>query len=142
MSARRLLVVVISALLGASACGGGAGPRPAATPRANTSPVSGPRAGDTPAPSAAWTHDTVLRRIAGQRIVVGGRTVAVDPSTVVCGGLGAPAATRRGRAAWARFRCVQPTFPPGSVVGPDAIFFVQPTGPRDFKVTGARLTRY
>jgi hypothetical protein len=90
----------------------------------------------------AWTHDTVLRRLAGQRIVVGGRTVRVDPSTVVCGGVGPPATTRRGRAAWTRFRCLQPTFPPGRVAGPDAVFILRPTGPRTFQVTGARLTHY
>lgn len=90
----------------------------------------------------AWTHDDVMRRIAGRRIAVGDRKVRVDPGTVVCGGVGAPAAGHDGRPAWSRFRCLQPTFPPGSVAGPDAVFFVEPTGPRTYTVTGARLTRY
>ena len=34
------------------------------------------------------------------------------------------------------------TFPPGSVAGPDAIFIVQPAGPRGFTVAHARFTHY
>jgi hypothetical protein len=37
---------------------------------------------------------------------------------------------------------VQPTFPPGSVAGPDAIFFVEPTGRRTLVVVDASFTTY
>jgi hypothetical protein len=140
MSALRLPVVVVLAVLGAGACGGGP-PAQRGTPTPRHADGA-PRGGATPGPRQAWTHDTVLRRIAGRRIAVGGRTVRIDPATVVCGGIGPRAATRHGRPAWSRFRCQQPTFPPGSVVGPDAVFVVEPTGPRTFTITGARLARY
>lgn len=131
------MVVVVVALLGAGACGGGGAPRHRpAKPRPKPGPAQA-----AAGPVATWTHATVLRRIAGRRIVVAGKTVRIDPATVTCGGLGAPV-RKDGRRAWARFRCVQPTFPPGSVVGPDAIFTVQPAGPRRFTVADARLTRY
>lgn len=125
------------ALLGAGACGGGGAPkhRPA-KPKPTPSP---PQAAAGPA--TTWTQATVLRRIAGHRVVVAGKSVRIDPATVTCVGVGAPA-RRGGRREWARFRCVQPTFPPGSVVGPDAIFTVQPAGPRDFTVADAHFTRY
>jgi hypothetical protein len=139
MSARRLLVLVVAAMLGAGACGGG-------TPARRASPTpqrgGGGQAGGAAAPRVAWTHDELLRRIAGQRIVVGGRTVRIDPDTVVCGGVGRPTAQRDGHPVWSRFRCLQPTFPPGEVVGPDAVFFAEPTGARAFRVAGARLTHY
>jgi hypothetical protein len=135
MSAHRLLVVVIVALLPGGACGGGGAPRhrPAKPKPSPAQAAAGP--------VAMWTHATVLRRIAGRRIVVAGKTVRIDPATVTCGGVGAPV-RKDGRRAWARFRCVQPTFPPGSVVGPDAIFTVQPAGPHRCMVTDARFTRY
>lgn len=138
-----LVPAVLLALL-AAACGdrGDSGDAPRATPapsdaapaRRSPSPPTGPR--------IAWTHEAVLRRIDGRRIRVGDRTVRVDRGTVACGGVGRATARRGGEPAWPRFRCVQPTFPPGSVAGPDAIFFVEPTGRRTLKVTGARLTSY
>jgi hypothetical protein len=136
MSAHHLLLVVVVAVLGASACGGGGAPkhRPA-------KPKPSPSAQAAPRPVTTWTHATVLRRIAGRRIAVAGKTVRIDPATVTCGGIGLPV-RRDGHREWARFRCVQPTFPPGSVVGPDAIFTVQPAGPRRFTVADARFTRY
>jgi hypothetical protein len=136
MSAHRFLVVVVVAL-GVGACGGGSAPHPA--PHKKATPSAEPA--QAAAPVTTWSHATVLRRIAGHRIVVAGQTVKIDPATVTCDGLGTPT-THGGAEEWARFRCVQPTFPPGSVVGPDAIFVVQPTGPRRFTVTGSRLTRY
>jgi hypothetical protein len=132
MSAHRLLLVVAAALLAAAACGGG-GRRPHPPPTPSASPAAAPR--------VAWTHAAVLRRIAGHRVVAGGRTIQIDPDTVTCDGLGA-AETRRGEAAWVKFRCVQPTFPPGSVAGPDAIFEVLPTGAETFTVANAQLTHY
>ena len=83
----------------------------------------------------------MLRRIAGPRIVAGGRSVRSDPHTVTCDALG-QAQKAGGQPAWTRFRCVQPTFPAGSVAGPDAIFDVQPTGPKTFTVLRAQLTHY
>jgi hypothetical protein len=144
MSARHLLVVVVLALLGAGGCGGGQAPqRGTPAPRhARGTPDAQPSTVTPAPPRAAWTRDTVLRRIAGRRISASGRKVRIDPGTVVCGGVGAPATRRRGRPAWARFRCLQPTFPPGSVAGPDAVFVVEPTGPRTYTITGARLTHY
>jgi hypothetical protein len=143
MSARRLPVVVVVAVLGAGACGGGTtAPRPSPTQHRGGGSQAGGTATPAPAPRVAWTHDKLLRQIAGRRILVGGRTVQIDPDTVVCGGVGRPAAQQRGRPAWSRFSCLQPTFPPGAVVGPDAVFFVQPTGGRTFDVVGARLTHY
>jgi hypothetical protein len=130
MSAHRLLVLVGVALLGG--CGGGGSPHPRATPAARRA---------EPRPAAAWTHATVLRRLAGRQIRAGGRTVKIDPGTVTCVGVSVPT-RREGRPAWTAFRCVQPTFPPGAVVGPDAVFDVRPTGETTFAVVGARLTHY
>jgi hypothetical protein len=137
MSAHRLLLVVVVAVIGAGACGGGGAPkhRPA-KPTPTPSPAQ-----TAEGPVTTWTHATVLRRIAGRRIAVAGKSVRIDPATVTCGGIGAPV-RRNGHREWARFRCLQPTFPPGSVVGPDAIFTVQPGGPRGFTVADARFTRY
>jgi hypothetical protein len=83
----------------------------------------------------------VLRRLDRRRLRVGERVVRIDRSTLTCVGAG-PAKRVRGRRAWSRFRCVQPTFPPGSVVGADLVFTVELTGERSFAIRGARLTRY
>jgi hypothetical protein len=90
----------------------------------------------------AWTQDKVLHRLAGRRIAIDDQVIRVDASTVTCGGSGRPAGHRGGKPTWRRFRCVQPTFPPGSVAGPDAIFFAQPVDSTRLEVTGRRLTRY
>jgi hypothetical protein len=67
--------------------------------------------------------------------------VAVDRTTITCGGVGR--AQRRGDTlAWTRFRCLQPTFPAGAIAGPDALFDVYPTGPRTLHIAAARFTRY
>jgi hypothetical protein len=99
-----------------------------------------------PAPPAragvAWTHDTVLLRLRGRRIRVGKKTVPLDGDSIACTGIGAPAGKKGGKPAWEQFRCVQPTFPPGRVVGPDAVFVVEPTGTRSFVLREQRFTRY
>ena len=139
-----LLVLVLAVLLAiwAAGCGDGSS-APRATPEARSdAPARRSRPPRRSQPRVAWTHAAVLRRIDGRRIRVADRTVRIDRGTVACGGVGRPAARRRGEPAWTRFRCVQPTFPPGSVAGPDAIFVVEPTGRRTLRVTGARLTRY
>jgi hypothetical protein len=84
----------------------------------------------------------VLRRLDGRRIRVADRTVRIDRATLTCGGVGRPQSRVGGEPAWTRFRCVQPTFPPGEVAGPDAIFLAEPTGPHTLAVTHRRLTRY
>jgi len=113
-----------------------AGPTPAATAGGERG-ATAPRA---PAP-VEWTIAAVVARLAGERLRVAGTTVPIDPATLTCGGEG-PEGRRGAAPAWTRFRCVQPTFPPGEVAGPDAVFLVEPTGPRTFVVRGARLTAY
>jgi hypothetical protein len=84
----------------------------------------------------------VLRRLRNSSVRVGGRSVALDSSTITCTGIGRPVRNEGGEPAWNRFRCVQPTFPEGRVAGPDAILVIEPTGPRSFAVTGRRLAGY
>src|SRR3954447_7014667 len=131
-------LAALLALAVVAGCGDGAAEhRPAASPTADhaaPSPSATPRA----SAGTAWPRERVLRRLAGRRIGVQGKTVRVDPSTVTCGGVG-PVERKD---AWTRFRCVQPTFPRGAVAGPDAIFFVEPRGPRRFEVTESHFTRY
>jgi hypothetical protein len=90
----------------------------------------------------AWTSDKMMRRLAGRRLRVEGQTVRVDPLTLTCGGVGRAASRQGGEPAWTRFRCIQPTFPRGSVAGPDAILVVEPTGRRRFAVLSSELTSY
>jgi hypothetical protein len=135
----RPLVVVVLLALAAAACGGGraAPDRPRSTPTATAGTTgSGGDAG------AAWTKDELLRRLAGRRVAIGDRTIRVDASTVTCGGTGRPAGRRGGRPTWRRFRCIQPTFPAGSVAGPDAIFVAAPVDRAQLRVTDRRLTAY
>ena len=141
-----LLVVVA---LGASACGGAdstdlprrtvvpAGPRE--SPTATASPTSGRRALRAGPPR---TPAALLEHIAGRRIKVAGRTIRIDAGTVTCGGLGRPSQRRHDKPAWTRFRCIQPTFPSGSVAGPDLVFVVQSVPPRDLVVTRRHFTSY
>ncbi len=131
-----------AALAGAvatGACGDREQPRVAETPTATATATPRPTP-DLPAP--AWTHATVLRRLTGRRVRVAGRRLRIDRSTLTCGGVGAPTARVGGEDAWTRFRCVQPTFPAGELVGPDAIFVVEARGRRTFAVTRGRLSRY
>jgi hypothetical protein len=111
------------------------------------SPTPAQRRAATPAPAhvtagVAWTRTKLLRRLTDRRIAIGDNIIRVDASTVTCGGTGRPSARRDGEPAWRRFRCVQPTFPPGSVAGPDAIFFVQPVDRTRIEITDRRLTAY
>ncbi len=128
----------VVALLG---CGGG-GVDEDGGGRATTVRTPAHRAATPPAPRAVMTRKAALRRLRGRQIAVGGRRVALDPSTLTCVGVG-PARHRGGTPAWSRFRCVQPTFPPGVTVGPDVVFVAEPSGTRQrLHVRGARLTRY
>jgi hypothetical protein len=130
--------------LAAGGCGGGSdasdgAPTPTGTPatRSDATPTATPDAS-----GVAWPQAKVLRRLAGRRVAIGDKVIRVDASTVTCGGTGRPAGRVHGRPAWSRFRCVQPTFPAGSVAGPDAIFFVQPVDRTRLMVTERRMTSY
>ena len=116
--------------------------RTAATAEGATAVATGGVATPAPAPRArgARTRRTVLRRLAHRTVRVGHRRVRLDPSTLTCTGLGRPGWID-GAHAWTHFRCVQPTFPPGAVVGPDAIFVVSGAGSR-LVVSQARFTTY
>ena len=95
-----------------------------------------------PAPAPTATRAAMLRQLRGRRVVVGARRSALDPAPLTCDAAG-PARRRGGALTWARFHCVQPTFPPGATVGPDLVFFAEPAGRgRGLHVSGARLTRY
>ena len=136
--ARRLCVLLVAvAPLVVSACGSGEQAREGSSSSAPSTATHGP-AGS----AVAWTHATVLRRVDGRRLRVAGRTVGIDASTVTCVGVGRATARSDAQPAWSRFRCVQPTFPPGAVVGPDLIFLVEPTGPSGFVVRDPHFTRY
>ncbi len=141
--ARLAHTVALLATVTATACGERQEPRAAKTPTPTATATATPAPRTEPDTRAvAWTHATVLRRLTGRRVRVSGRRVRIDRSTLTCGGVGAPAARVDGEDAWTRFRCVQPTFPAGELVGPDAIFFVEPRGRRTFAVTRGRLSRY
>lgn len=136
------MVLLVLLGLGTGACGADQRERrdrPASAPDARSASTPVP---ESQAPQVAWTHGMVLRQLAGHRLRVGGRTLRIDPQTLTCGGVGRPTSRVGGEPSWTRFRCVQPTFPPGSVAGPDAILVVEPTGRRSFAVTSRRLTRY
>jgi hypothetical protein len=87
---------------------------------------------------AAWSNRTLLRRLDGARIAVGGRIVTLDAATLACGGEG-PGIARRAERRWTHFICVQPTFPPGAIVGRDAIFRVHVTSRTAGAITDARM---
>ncbi len=88
---------------------------------------------------AYWSYRRALTVLGRARITVERRRVPLDRSTLTCGGEGR-AVVRNGVATWAHFRCIQPTFPAGQLVGPDAIFHVHVTGRRAFVISGAQLT--
>jgi hypothetical protein len=153
-AAHRVLGSVLAGLVlvGSGACGDDEPDRPAAsrapgaarTPDPTASPARADPGATRPGArgGVAWTHARVLARIGGRDIRVEDRTVRLDRATITCGGIGPPAGRRGGEPVWRRFRCVQPTFPPDRVAGPDAIFIVEPTGRRTFAVSGQRFTSY
>ena len=136
-------------LLAVGACGGSDSSRHAKPAHRSPTPVPSPTttapptpAQHAPRPGPPRTHDAVVRRIVGRSVRVDGRVVRIHADTVVCTGLGPAAGRVHGRAAWRRFRCLQPTFPPGSVAGPDVIFVLESVAPDRLIVTDARLTHY
>jgi hypothetical protein len=138
-----VLVLMVALLaVGASACGGSPHRAPPASRTPTPQPTPQPEAAPSGHAGVAWTYDALMRRLHGRRLPVGGRTVRIDRATLACGGVGRPARRVDGEPAWTRFRCVQPTFPPGAVAGPDAIFIVEPTGPHKLAIGARRLTRY
>ncbi|HWT22604.1 MAG TPA: hypothetical protein VN213_03780, partial [Solirubrobacteraceae bacterium] len=147
LSRRRSLALPVAGVLlvAVSGCGDDGSSRTAdraATPTATSTPAAGPAGGTPPRREAgsavAWTRAEVLARLHGRTLRVEGRAVRLDRETITCAGLGAERERRRGASAWTRFRCIQPTFPPGGVAGPDAIVIVRPTGARTFAVTARR----
>jgi hypothetical protein len=144
---RFALAVVLSLLLApVAACerGDSGSPGAAGTPTpAETSAARPATPAPTPAAAGpALTREAVMGLLDGRRITVGDRVVRLDRATLVCGGIGRPSDRQGGRPAWARFRCVQPTFPPGAVAGPDAILVVEAAGRRRIVVIESRLTGY
>jgi hypothetical protein len=88
----------------------------------------------------AWSSATAMRRISGATVSVRGRTVRVDPGTLVCWGVGAHG--RHGAiGVWRRFHCIAPTFH-GAAAGPDLLFTVVSTGPATYRIEKPRFTSY
>jgi len=149
VQAALVVALLLPATLGASACGDGGGveaPRRTATPagaRESRTPTASPSpSGRAIRTGPPRTLEAVLRHIAGRRIKAAGRRIRIRSDTVTCGGVGRPSRRRRDRPAWTRFRCIQPTFPPGSIAGPDLIFVVRSAAPHRLVVTRRHLTRY
>jgi hypothetical protein len=146
-AARRLPAVLLAMAVatGSAACGGGGAESHDASPgrTGGETTTGGPtaRGRATPRP-VAWTEAELVRWLRGRTIRVGHRMVRIDGDTLTCQGEGAVVAHRSGRPEWARFHCVQPTFPAGALVGPDLVFVATPTGRRSCAVTEQRLTRY
>jgi hypothetical protein len=135
---------VVALALGASACGGGGSTLTdgGQQSRSNGSASGGQAAAGVPTgPVAAWPQARLLRRLAGEVVQVEGRRVHIDRATITCQGDG-PGSRHGHKRAWQSFSCIQPTFGGKGPAGPDAVFRVQPTGPRSFRITRARFTRY
>jgi hypothetical protein len=88
-----------------------------------------------------WSKSFLVQRLSGKHIVVGAKKVVIRADTLTCEGEGRPV-FRTGARMWKHFRCTQPTFPPGSLVGPDAIFRVHVVGRTKFVITDAHFTHY
>jgi hypothetical protein len=135
---------VVALALGASACGGGGSTLTdgGQQSRSNGSASGGQAAAGVPTgPVAAWPQARLLRRLAGEVVHVEGRRVHIDRATITCQGDG-PGSRHGHKLAWQSFSCIQPTFGGEGPAGPDAVFRVQPTGPRSFRITRARFMRY
>jgi hypothetical protein len=144
----RVVVVLLVALAPASACSDApeTGATSASTSTAASEAVTSAEAtvGAAAAPDhphASWSGAELVRRLAGENVQVEGRSVPIDTETLTCAGQGAGRPTGGARV-WTHFRCIQPTFPPGELVGPDASFLLHATGPTTFVVTDASFSRY
>jgi hypothetical protein len=88
----------------------------------------------------AWSTATAIRRVGRVGVDVGRRAARLDPTTIVCWGVGAH--ERRGSTRlWRRFHCIAPTFH-GAAAGPDLVFTLLPTGRTTFRVENPRFTSY
>src|SRR3954468_2473644 len=90
---------------------------------------------------AYWSKSFLIDRLNGRRIAVGHSTVALRADTLTCAGEGRGVVRGRSRM-WKHFRCIQPTFPKGALVGPDALFRVHVTSARRYVISNARMARY
>jgi hypothetical protein len=88
-----------------------------------------------------WTKGYLFQRLEGKRITIGSKRVPVRLDTLACEGEGR-SVIRHGARAWKHFHCTQPTFPPGALVGPDAIFRVHVVGRTRYLITDAHFARY
>lgn len=84
---------------------------------------------------AFWSLAKLERRLAGETLRVAGRQVRLEAGTLTCGGQG-PGRPEAGVRIFAHFSCINPTFPPGQLVGPDALFRVHVTGRTTIRLTG------
>ena len=89
-----------------------------------------------------WSKPFLVQRLSGRHIVIGARKVLIRADTLTCDGEGR-GVVRSGARMWKHFRCTQPTFPSGALVGPDAIYRVHVVGGRTkFVITDAYFTHY
>jgi hypothetical protein len=98
------------------------------------SPQAGPPTGP------AWTAAKALRHARRLTPVVDGRRANVDPTTVVCWGVG-PSTRRDNARVWRRFNCIAPTFR-GARAGPDVLFTLAPTSEATLRILKARFSSY
>lgn len=142
-----LAALLFVVALATASCGGHDAPRKTPSPErdAGTSaaaakPTETRAAEQEASPVAEPIPAAVLRRLDGRRMRVHRTEVVIDRDTLACG----RASTRHagGQRKRLRLRCVQPTFPAGSVVGPDATFSVHATPAGRLVITDAQFTSY
>jgi hypothetical protein len=61
------------------------------------------------ATASQWSYDDLMRRLPGTTVAIEGVRYAIDPSLVVCSGVGRPTVVR-GVRRWQRFTCTQTIF--------------------------------
>ena len=88
-----------------------------------------------------WSTGFFVDRDSGARFTVGRTKVVLRADTLTCQGEGR-GVRRRGGRGWKHFRCVQPTFPRGALVGPDALFRLHVIGRTKYVISDARIARY
>lgn len=87
-----------------------------------------------------WTAAKAVRHARRSTLAVAGRRVKIDPTTVVCWGVGR-SERRGGRRVWRRFNCIAPTFR-GAHAGPDVLFELRPTSAATWSILKARFSSY
>lgn len=156
-SERWVLILLFVVVLSTTGCGnqgaghtssrdreGGASSPTTATPAetpasSDESPGDEESAREAEARVAGPKRAEIMRRLYGRRLRVDHKSVVIDRATLACGREGT---VRVGKQRRIRLGCLQPTFPPGTLVGPDAIFFVHTTPAGRVVVTNARLSSY